>query len=70
MSFSKALRMLRIENDISLNELARNVNIDVSTLSRYESTPMKPSAEYFKRIADYFHMSSDDLYKMCDELDA
>ena len=55
--FSKRLKQLRAEQDISLEELGARVNATKTTLSKYENNLREPKMTFAKRLADYFGVS-------------
>ena len=61
------LRELRKERNISQLKLARDLNMNQNTISRYET--MEREADYRTLIlfADYFHVSLDYLLGRSDE---
>ena len=75
--FSKNLKYLRGVNNISQQQLADKLNIDRSTISRYENNDIEPTVENVIAIANVLGVSvadfvgrdidGDDLY--FDELD-
>ncbi len=60
-TFSKRLRELRKENEISQDKLAEILNTTKATISRYENDLREPKAEFVQQLADYFHVSVDYL---------
>lgn len=55
--FSERLKDLRIKKDLTLNKLAKEVNICKSTLSYYERGEREPSIKHVKTLADYFNVN-------------
>ncbi len=60
-SFGERLKMLRTENNISQNKLAKNLNISQSNISVWEAGEQYPSAENLIVLAKYFKCSVDYL---------
>lgn len=55
------IKNLRLENDLSLRELANELNISYSSLGKYERGEQEPSFETLKKIAERFHVTIDYL---------
>ena len=64
--FSITLRQLRKENNISAEELAQKLNINKSTISRYETSKTEPYLPIVIKIANYFNVSIDWLSGVTD----
>lgn len=50
------IRLLRIRQDITQKELAKQINVAPSTVSMYEQNRRMPDIETIKRIASYFNV--------------
>lgn len=50
------IRLLRIRQDITQKELAKQINVAASTISMYEQNRRMPDIETIKRIASYFNV--------------
>ncbi len=61
MDFGKRLKYLRIKNNISQKELAKLLNVGVSTISNYETGRNEPSYDKLIILAKYFNVSIDYL---------
>lgn len=61
MGFKDRLRSLRKEKKITQSELAKHMNIAISTISMYEKGNRNPDLETLKIIADYFNVDTDYL---------
>ncbi len=61
MEFAKRLKYLRLKNNISQKELAKLLNVGVSTISNYETGRNEPSYEKLIILAKYFNVSIDYL---------
>ena len=59
--FGARLKEIRIKNKITLRELAKILNVNFSTISRWENDEISPSINYLKSICDYFDISADYL---------
>ena len=64
MSFSDKLRLLIEENDMTQKQLAEVFNISASTLGGYVQGTSEPSFDMLKRIALFFHVSTDYLLSL------
>ena len=56
-NFSELLRSLRFKNNVSQKELAKKLNISLSTYSKYEQVLNKPTLENLFRISNFFDLS-------------
>ena len=61
MSFSENLKYLRKIKNIGQNELAKNVNTTLKTISHWETGYCEPSIAQLIALADYFEISLDEL---------
>ncbi len=61
MKFGDVLRELLDEYDISQKEVARELNLAVSTFGNYVRNVREPDYETLKSIAKYFNVSTDYL---------
>lgn len=55
------IKNLRLENGLSLRELARELNISYSSLGKYERGEQEPSFETLEKISERFHVTADYL---------
>lgn len=60
-TFSERLRQLRKDNNITLKELAKEIEVTDATLSRYQNDVRKPNIDIIIKIANYFEVSIDYL---------
>lgn len=51
------IQMIRIENGISIEELAAAVGVSPFAIKKYEENVWLPGASVLKKIADYFNMT-------------
>lgn len=63
MQFNERLRDLRLDCDLTQEQLAKQLNIDRKTLSNYETGYRTPDIYLVVKIADYFDISLD--YLLC-----
>ena len=61
MEFGEILRELLEEREITQKRLAQELNMAVSTLGNYIRDNREPDYKTLKKIADYFHVSTDYL---------
>ena len=61
MTFSEKLRMLIYEHELTQKELAKTLQIPVSTLGGYVQGTSEPDFETLKMFVRYFHVSADYL---------
>ena len=64
--FSKRLKMLRYENNVSITELAQKIGITKSTISRYENAKMEPTLPVLREIVKHFGVTLDWLCGVSD----
>lgn len=56
-NFNEILKELRVKNNISQKELARKLNISLSTYSKYEQGLNNPTSENLFKISNFFNLS-------------
>ncbi|MCL6267650.1 helix-turn-helix domain-containing protein [Flagellimonas myxillae] len=61
IDFGKHLRALRIEKDLSIEEIAFKAGIDAQNLRKYELGKQEMKISMLKRIADAFEMTTSEL---------
>ena len=61
------LRDLRRENNLTGEQLASALNMKQSAISKWENGLQEPSKKNLKKLAAYFHVSSDYLLGLTDE---
>lgn len=61
MELGEKIKVLRIENRMTAEELAKYLKIGRSTLSNYENNIRKPDYDALVKIAEYFNVSIDYL---------
>ena len=59
--FGNILRLLRIENKLSQQELSQKLGISKSAVNMYERSERQPNFETLELIADYFNVDMDYL---------
>jgi transcriptional regulator with XRE-family HTH domain len=63
MTYGTILRNLRIKNNLSQTEVANNVELDQSTYSRIESDLSEPKASVLMKLAKYYQVDVNALYR-------
>ncbi len=63
----KRLRLLRVEKDLTQEELGKILGVGKTTISQYENETRKPDAEMLRRIARFFNVSVDYLLGLTSE---
>lgn len=59
--FAENLYNLRKYKKISLEELAKEINVSKSAISDYENNKFSPALSVCRKIADFFNVTIDDL---------
>ena len=59
--FSERLRELRQEKNLSMKQLAKEINTTDAAISNWENSINEPKISYLKAIAVYFGVSTDFL---------
>ena len=55
------LKYLRVTNDLTQSDIAKNIGITQFTYSNYENEKTQPDIETLKQLADYYGVSLDYL---------
>ena len=58
-SFGETIRDLRIENHLTLREVAGYLKIDISMLGKIEKNNRKPSKQFIKDVSNLFSIDED-----------
>lgn len=61
MSFADKLKSLRKEYHMTQEQIAKQLNLNRSTISGYETKDREPSYQTLAEIANFFHVSVDYL---------
>ena len=69
MSFGKKLKQLRQGKKITQMDLAKILEVDNTTISKWESDIYEPEMTAIKKIADYFNVNIDYLLGRTDNPD-
>ena len=59
MGFSKRLKLLRKNADVTQDELAQYLQVSRSTIAGYETKNRQPDYDKLYMIAQFFHVSTD-----------
>lgn len=59
--FCERFKELRIENGLSMMQLAKELNVSDAAISRWENEQHIPNIEYLYQIAKFFNVSADYL---------
>jgi transcriptional regulator with XRE-family HTH domain len=60
-TFGQKIKDLRMEKGLTQIQLAKELNVDKSTIAKYETDKIEPSISMLKILAKYFKVSSDFL---------
>jgi len=66
-SFSFRLKELRKANDLTLEQLGKDIGSTKATMSNFETGQKKPSLDMIIKLADYFQVSIDYLVGRTDD---
>ena len=66
MNVGQKIKQLRLENNLTQEELAEKLGKAKSTISMYENGNREPDYETLEEIADYFNVSIEYLLKRTD----
>lgn len=76
-TFGEHLRILRENGNLTLKEVASNIEIDISLLAKIERNERQPNKPLIKKISDFFKVDEKELlneflsdqiaYKILDE---
>lgn len=61
IKLGKHIRKLRIDNNLSVEEIAFKANIDAQNLRKYELGKQEMKVSMLKRIAEAFNMTTSEL---------
>ncbi len=59
--FSQRLKDIRIDNNLSQRDLAKELCVSQASIARWENGLQTPNIEYLKAIAVYFNVTTDFL---------
>ena len=61
MEFNEKLQMLRADKNMTQEELAKELYVSRTAISKWESGRGYPNIDSLKAIAKYFHITIDEL---------
>ena len=61
------LKELRLERGLTLNDISRDLQIPLNTLSNYERGDREPKLETWEKLAQYFNVTPQYLVGWADE---
>lgn len=59
--FAERLKELREKNNLSQQQLAKEINISQSAIAKWELNKTQPTLTAIIKIANYFNCSTDDI---------
>lgn len=62
MQIGAKLKELRIAENLTQEQLAKNLNISRVSYTRYETDKVRPDYETLIKIADYYDISLDEIF--------
>lgn len=66
IELGKHIRKLRVDNNLSIEEIAYKANIDAQNLRKYELGKQEMKVSMLKRIADAFEITTPELLSFDD----
>ena len=69
MNFGSNLRNLRLQRQLTQQELARDMNVSQASITAYETGVREPSFEIVRRFAEYFNVAPSVLMPFSDYSD-
>ncbi len=60
-NFGERIKNLREERNLTQSALAKELNVDKSTIAKYETNSISPSCQMLIILAKYFSVSTDYL---------
>lgn len=64
-SFGENIRALRETSELSLRQVAGDLNIDPSLLAKFERNERQPTKDLIKLIAGYYNIDNNVLLRQC-----
>lgn len=64
----EVIKSLRTENNLTQQQLAKAIGTNQKVISRWESKKFDPSLFYLVKLANFFHVSTDYLLGLEDDL--
>ena len=66
-TFSKRLKELRTDNNLSMKDLAKKIDATDAAISNWENNINEPKISYIIRLCNYFDVSADYVLGLKDE---
>lgn len=66
-TFSKRLKELRTDNNLSMKDLAKKIDVTDAAISNWENNINEPKISYIIRLCNYFDVSADYILGLKDE---
>ncbi len=66
-TFSKRLKELRTDNNLSMKDLAKKIDATDAAISNWENNINEPKISYIIRLCNYFDVSADYILGLKDE---
>lgn len=66
-TFSKRLKELRTDNNLSMRDLAKKIDATDAAISNWENNINEPKISYVIRLCNYFDVSADYILGLKDE---
>ena len=63
INLGKKLKELRKSENLTQEQLAKNLNISRVNYTRYETNAVRPDFETIIKIADFYNISLDELFE-------
>ena len=64
-TFGEHVRHLRENSGLTLKEVASNIGIDASLLSKIERSERQANDDFIKKMSSFFHVGENSLRKEC-----
>jgi transcriptional regulator with XRE-family HTH domain len=68
MTFGKLLKSLRNQKGLSIKQLAAELGLNYTYISKLENSKVNPSSKVISKFSDYFNYSSDELMLAADKI--
>ena len=68
MNFGNVLRALRQGKEVSIKQLAKELGLNYTYISKLENSKVNPSPEVVKKVSHYFNYDSDELMLTADKI--
>ena len=65
--FAEKLKELRIKNNLTTYQLAKEINVSPTAITRWEKNQREPAITNLYNLSKFFHVSSDYLLGLTEE---